>query len=269
MTAWTRREVIGDATLYLGDCRDVLASMEGSVAHIITDPPYEAEAHTLMRRVRGRESVATARSAVNQPLDFDAMDEATRALVCEQAIRLCRGWFLAFCQAEAISTWREAMEDAGAVWKRAMVWVKPDSTPQLTGDRPGMGYESIATSWCSERRSTWNGRGRRGVFTVPKHDAGFGHGGGTNPHPTTKPQRLMRELVELFTMPGDVVLDPFMGGGSTGVACLALDRRFVGIERKPEYFDIACRRIEAEMRAPRLALERPAAVQAPLLPEAP
>jgi DNA modification methylase len=61
---------------------------------------------------------------------------------------------------------------------------------------------------------------------------------------TQKPVGLMRELVALFTSPGESVLDPFMGSGTTGVAATAMGRRFIGIEREPRYFDIACRRIE-------------------------
>jgi site-specific DNA-methyltransferase (adenine-specific) len=63
-------------------------------------------------------------------------------------------------------------------------------------------------------------------------------------HKSQKPIQLMRELVEKFTKPNDVVFDPFMGSGSTGVACVELGRRFIGIEKNQEYFNIAQRRIE-------------------------
>jgi site-specific DNA-methyltransferase (adenine-specific) len=68
-----------------------------------------------------------------------------------------------------------------------------------------------------------------------------------NHHPTVKPTALMRWLVRLVTPPGGVVLDPFMGSGSTGKACAKEGFRFVGIELDAEYFDIACRRIEDAM----------------------
>jgi DNA modification methylase len=68
-------------------------------------------------------------------------------------------------------------------------------------------------------------------------------------HPSQKPIQLMTELIEKFTKEGDVILDPFMGSGSTGVACAKLGRNFIGIEKKREYFDIAERRIgEAQMQ---------------------
>lgn len=66
-----------------------------------------------------------------------------------------------------------------------------------------------------------------------------------NVHPTVKPTDVMRWLIRLVTPPGGTVLDPFMGSGSTGVAAVREGARFVGVERDPEYFEIACRRIAA------------------------
>lgn len=69
--------------------------------------------------------------------------------------------------------------------------------------------------------------------------------GASNTHPTVKPLRLMAYLVTLGSRAGDVVLDPFLGSGTTGIAALQLGRHFVGIERDPEYVEIARRRISA------------------------
>lgn len=245
-----RREVVGDATLYLGDCREVLQVI-GSVDHVIMDPPYEVEAHAPGRRLLSH-TKTKRRSIVEAPLNFAAITEDVRDVVCEFAGRHCTGWALAFCQAEAVAAWRASLEAGGASWRRAMVWVKPDSSPQLSGDRPAQGFESIAAAWCGKGRSIWNGGGRRGVFTVGKHDPGVGHGGPGNEHPTQKPVALMDTLVELFSAPRQVVLDPFMGSGTTGVSCARYGRRFIGIEADERYFDMACRRIAEAYRQPRL-----------------
>jgi site-specific DNA-methyltransferase (adenine-specific) len=236
-----RVEHIGSATLYLGDCREVLPTLS-AVHHIISDPPFEAEAHTLQRRKLGR-TLGSDREIVEAPLSFAAIDTDTRAEIGVAAGALCSGWALIFCQAEAVPAWRDALATGGCSYKRAMVWVKPDGMPQYSGDRPGMGYESIVGAWCGGGRSQWNGGGRHGVFTFNK-----GEGAGPNLHETQKPIRLMRELVELFTNRDETILDPFMGSGSTGVAALQLGRRFIGIEIEPRYFDIACRRIEEAQR---------------------
>jgi site-specific DNA-methyltransferase (adenine-specific) len=246
--------VIGNATLYLGDCRDILPTLP-AVDAVITDPPYEEEAHGAGRRLLGRtDELADSRirEIEEAPLDFDAMDDELRAFMARWAATNCRGWMLAFCQAEAVATWRSAMELAGMKWRRAMVWVKPDSSPQLSGDRPAQGYESIAAAWCGEGRSEWNGGGKRGVFTYGKHDPGMGHGGGRNEHPTQKPAVLMKDLVSLFTLPGQTVLDMCMGSGTTGIACHDLGRPFIGIEKKPHHFATACRRIEDAQRQARM-----------------
>jgi site-specific DNA-methyltransferase (adenine-specific) len=250
---WKRKEVIGNAELYLGDCLEILPHLP-KVDAVITDPPYAAEAHGAGRRVltAGRD-LGRARAVDAAALPFAPLDEQTRRSLVQWSSAHCNGWLLAFCQAECVAGWRDDVDAAGARWIRAQVWVKPDGAPQLSGDRPAQGYESISTAWCGEGRSQWNGGGRRGVYTFSKHDPGFGHGGMTNEHPTTKPIALMKELVALFTMASaSSVLDPFMGSGTTGVACMNLGRKFIGIEIEPKYFDIACERIENAQRQERL-----------------
>lgn len=233
-----------------GDCLEVLPGLpDKSVAHVITDPPYEAEAHTLQRRVLlgSRPGVATGRREGDlvgaAPLDFPALTPEIRDTAAREMVRVSAGWLLAFCQAEGIDRWRAVLEAAGSRWRRAGIWVKPDCMPQLTGDRWAQGYEAIASAWCGRGRSEWNGGGRSGVFTHVKNATGSRE---ASPHPTTKPTRLMLELVELFTDPDELILDPFCGSGTTGVAALRLGRRFIGIELDPKYATIARERLQAE-----------------------
>ena len=77
----------------------------------------------------------------------------------------------------------------------------------------------------------------------------------TRSHPTQKPVPLMKWCIERTG--AETILDPFMGSGTTGVACAKLGRTFIGIEIEPKYFDIACRRIEAAMNQPDLFIEQP------------
>lgn len=237
--------VIGNAELWLGDCREIL-QMLPSVEAVITDPPYEKEAHTKGRRLLGKQ-VGGARTVEYGALDFGQIDEETRQAVSQEMVRLCNGWLLTFCQAEAVNRWKECHELAGAKYKRACVWIKPDGAPQFTGDRPGMGYESIVASWCGDGRSKWNGGGRHGVFTHPQRDNNQ-----PKEHMTQKPLGLMKELVGLFTSAGDTILDPFMGSGTTGVAAVTSGRKFIGVEIDPRHFETACQRIEAAQAQQRL-----------------
>ena len=220
------------------DNADVLPTLPPkSVDHLITDPPYEDQAHTKQRRVK-REGGAMETKA----LSFSPISDAERVWVATQMARLALRWIVAFCQVEAAVRWSDALSDGGAVTRRIGVWIKPDAMPQFTGDRPGMGYESIVFAH-AKGRSRWNGGGRVGVFHHNKNTPG-----GAHHHETQKPLPLMLELVELFTDPGDLVLDPFCGSGTTGVACLRLGRRFIGIERDEKYARVATERLEAEVR---------------------
>jgi len=228
---------IGNARLALGDCRDILPTL-GRVSHVFADPPFEKEAHTAMRRTQ-----ASIKSGEKDELDFDAIDEATRSFVAQWAANNCDGWALWFCQIEAVSAWRDATEAAGAKYKRACIWVKPDSSPQFNGQGPAQGYESIVASWNGAGHSVWNAGGKRGVYTHLVNNRER-HG----VHKTEKPRRLMTELIADFSKPGDTILDCFMGSGTTGVSAVMADRKFIGIEMNPLYFDIACKRIEDAQR---------------------
>ncbi len=102
---------IGLATLYHGDCVDVLPGI-AQVDHFITDPPYEAEAHTAGRRLLGKESNGQ-RTVEYGALDFEAMTPALRGACASLMVARCKGWLLAFCQAEAVALWRDAFVAGG------------------------------------------------------------------------------------------------------------------------------------------------------------
>lgn len=204
-------------TIYHGDCREILPLMPPkSIDLVLTDPPYEDEAHTAMRRTRA--TIEGRESAAGMP--FAPITEDLRRLLVSEAIRLSGGWALVFCQAEAVGTYRNLF---GEAWRRPMIWVKPDAAPQFSGDRPSMGYESICAAWCGRGKSSWNGGGARGVFHCNATD--FDH-----LHPAQKPSRLMNRLVGLFSHSRDLILDPFMGSGTTLRAAKDLGRKAIGIE---------------------------------------
>lgn len=227
-------------SLYCGDCLEIAPEI-GIVDAVITDPPFDKEAHTLQRRInRGTTRGGDGDRVTEEPLGFDALTETERDGVAEWAAKSNKGWFLAFCQAEAVATWRDSIEAAGGHYKRAMVWIKPDGMPQYSGDRPGMGYESIVAAWCGEGKSVWNGGGAHGVFTFPKNS------GGKHVHPTQKPTQLISKLVCLFSQSGQLVCDLFMGSGTAGVCCLRSGRNFIGIEKDPKHFATAVERIQRE-----------------------
>lgn len=242
-----------------GDNREILPTLaDRCVDHVITDPPYEAEAHTKGRRIRGKVIAPGVRVIRDAPLSFPPMVEADRRMVGTELARLASRWCLVFCQAEGAHLWRDAVPLRSMRW---CVWVKPDGQPQYTGDRPGVGYETIVAMH-RPGRARWNGGGRVGVFT---HNSLTGARTAANAkvHPAEKPLPLMLELISLFTDPGDVVLDPYCGSATTGVACLRLGRRFIGCEVSEKWAALSRERCEAELANTTLQASR--AGQLPLL----
>lgn len=224
-------------TIYNASCLDIMPGLE-MVDSVLTDPPFEKEAHTLQRRVKRDAGVMEI-----EALPFDAITEEIRIASSVLISKLARRWALTFCQIEAAPNWRKAYEAAGMVYKRTCLWIKPDGMPQYSGDRPGMGYETFV-AMAQAGRSKWNGGGRHGVFVHNK-----GEGGGGNEHPTTKPLKLMKDLVSLFSDPEETILDPFMGSGTTLRAAKDLGRKAIGIELNERYCEIAARRMSQEVLA--------------------
>lgn len=220
-----------------------------SIDVFIADPPYEAEAHTKGRRI-ARSDHARTRAPVAAPLPFAALTDQERLWAACEMGRLAKRWVLVFCQAEAAHKWRTALETGGLQFVRQGVWIKPDAQPQLTGDRPGMGYETIVIAH-PRGRKRWNGGGRSAVWTYSRATYQSGIiGQNKPPHPTTKPLPLLRELVELFSEPGELVCDPYAGSGTTGVACRMLGRCFLGWEQDAHMAEIARRRIAGDRAVP-------------------
>lgn len=221
--------------LIRGDALAVMPTL-GAVDHIITDPPYEQRLHDAkagsgraMRRDGGTEL---------QALDFAGID-AIRAPFVEACAASCRGWLIAFATIEGVAPWADAINVArGIRYKRACLWIKPDAAPQFNGQGPAAGAEAFVTAWCGTGVSRWNGGGKRGVWTHLTNPPDR-HGA----HPTEKPWRLMRDLILDFTRPGDLILDPFMGSGSTLVAAALTGRRAIGIEMNPAWFGVARHRV--------------------------
>lgn len=252
-----RVERIGDATLYLGDCREILPTI-GKVDHVISDPPYEAVMQDKwgvlhvdrFAGMRGGAKRMDKKITRFQDIGFNAID-GMREEVARTICAASSGWAILFCMAEGVRAWRDAIEASGAKYKRAMVWIKPDAMPQFNGQGPSVGHEMMVSAWCGTGRSKWNGGGRPGTFIHAKNTPGGAE------HPTQKPLPLISELVSLFSFEGEIVCDPFMGSGTTGVACAKTGRKFVGIEVDPKYYEIGIQRISDAYKQPDMFIRQP------------
>lgn len=234
-----RVERIGLATMYLADCCEVLPTLD-AVDCVITDPPYSAGTHS------GARGKGATTGGAHVLLDFQHLGDAEWVSIVGAAIGKARRWSVVFSDFDLSKHARTL----AVPLIRAGVWVKNDPAPQFTGDRPGTGWEHVLV-FHPEGAKKWNGGGRPAIWRTNIEKNG-------NVHPTQKPLALMEMLLADFTDYGETVFDPFAGSGTTGVAAVKMGRAFIGIEREPKYFEIACQRIEAAQRQASL-FEQPAA----------
>jgi DNA modification methylase len=225
-----RVEHIGDATLILGDCLEALPTLP-KVDAVITDPPYgigESSKKVESRQRGGKLGtlLGYGGKAMADQKDYGAFDwdqePPTAALI--DALR-AHGTWQAFFGGNYFGL------PASRCW---LVWDK------LNGDNDFADCELVWTNWPKAVRRIqwrWNGMLRQG--NEARH------------HPTQKPLQVMSWVIGLCPK-ADTILDPFMGSGTTGVAAVQMGRKFIGIEREPAYFDIACRRIEQAHKQGRL-----------------
>lgn len=233
----SRVENIGAATLYLGNSLELVADL-APFDHVITDPPYEAIMHASKNE---RAPARLDSGPALQGLDFAPIDDIRERVVAMG--EHCDGWFIAFCTSEGVGRWADCINVSPMKYKRACVWIKPDSTPQLNGQGPAQGAEHFVCAWAGQGHAKWNGGGKRGVYTHLVNNAER-----TGHHPTEKPRRLMSEIIADFTLPNDLICDPFMGSGTTGVASVMAGRLFIGIEQNEAYFELACKRLADAQR---------------------
>lgn len=232
-------------TLYHGKREDVLPLI-GAVDHVITDSPYSEETHGKTWRSKAMADEGYQRvSAAFDGLGFDAITDEQVADFLQWCSQNCRRWVLAFTDIEGVNRWMLGLRATGLEYIRTCVWDKIDGTPQLTGDRPAVGAEAIVCGH-PKGRKRWNGGGKRGVY---RH-ATNGGAKGAKPHPSTKPESLMLELVADFTDPGELIVDPFGGSGSTAVAAKRLGRRCILVEQQEQHCESAAKRLSFRIEGP-------------------
>lgn len=220
-------------TLYHGDCRQMLTGMaDESVAAVLTDPPYTDRTHSKARKKLTASSVsAVIESGVTS---FAAITDADLKSLLSSMGRVSQGWVVATLDYRHAAAF-DNEPPVGLKVQRLGVWVKTNPTPQLSGDRPAQGWESIAYMHRDDRRSKWHGGGAHGNYVAPIPPS--------EGHPTAKPMPLMAQWVRWFTEPGDIVLDPFVGSGTTLRAAKNEGRRAIGVEIDERYCEIAARRL--------------------------
>ena len=238
---FSRKEIIGGCTLYLGDCLSVSFCDIVPFDVVVTDPPYGVHLG----------KVANGQARRKKQKAYTGFEDTP-----EYIKQIC---VPAFTQALRVSRQHRAALTPG----QACLWLYP------APDDFGVWYNPAGTSW-----GKWGFILAQPILYYgkdPRSGKGqwassvWGHNDSVvaiknNLHPCPKPLSFTKWLVNKASLEGETVLDPFMGSGTTGVACVKTGRNFIGIEIDEGYFNVACHRIEEACRQPDLLIETGRAV---------
>lgn len=240
-------------------CTESLALLQGmednTVDAVVTDPPYSSGGFSRDDKARPTGEKYQSSNVREKYPEFggDSRDQRSYLMWCalwiSECVRVLKpgGYFMAFTDWRQLPVMTDALQAGGVFWRGTIAWDKGRGARA-----PHKGYFKHQCEYV-----LWGTKGPAvqlthdgpfdGCYSIPVRQA-------DKHHMTGKPTELMRELVRPV-VPGGLVLDPFAGSGTTGVAALMTGRRFIGVEREPQYYDIARDRLEE------------AAHQAALLPE--
>ncbi len=220
-----RKEIIGNCTLYLADCSKIIDKLTHADV-VITDPPYEITGKG--GGIGAKRDYLKDITSENLELGFDM-----------SILDLFKRW-AAFGTKRQIVPLINKAEEQKKNWA-LLTWNKPNPTP-LTNNNYLPDTEYLVHAFDSG--GIYGGYADKARFIV--HNAG----GKEFDHPTVKPLPVMQKIIRTASDVGQLVIDPFMGTGTTGVACIKEGRRFIGIEVSEKFFDIACKRISDAVNQP-------------------
>lgn len=239
---YKRKEVIGDCTLYLADCMDIMPEL-GRVDAVVTDPPYELSdsgpGNSHFGMSLNKFDSNQYKKIVNG-VDYDSLFDVWSGICAPM-----NGFV--FCSNKQISKLMIKPESMG-LSTTLLIWHKINAAPFANG------------VWKGDIEYIVHFRGKGAVFI-----------GGANEknkviphplvidksHPTVKPLKVIQRLIRNCSSNGQLILDPFMGSGTTGVACVKEGRSFIGIELDEDYFEIACKRIREAYDQPDIFVSAP------------
>jgi len=213
------RVEIGDAVLYCGDCMEVMQTL-GRVDAVVTDPPYGIKENAHRVASRGKLAKTTDYGSFDWDKEPASREQINGIIhVCDEAV-IFGGNYFHLPPARCWLIWDK--ENGGNDFADAeMAWTNINGSVRLI-------------------RHMWNGMLRASESKYQRV------------HPTQKPVVVMEWVISKFKKTPKTILDPFMGSGTTGVACANLGLGFIGIELERKYFDIACERIKAAQSQGRL-----------------
>lgn len=235
------KETLADGIdLYCGDCRDILPTL-GKVDSVVTDPPYGVGLKKKTNDFRGSRHFDDGESARASTTYDDDPERIAELVVSAATIYL------------PLAARALVFPGNRMAWK----YPEPKSSgtifvPNGAGRDPwGFGCHNAVLYYGKDPYLS-AGKGslpNSATFNQPNREQ--------IDHPCPKPVEWMLWAVKRASLVGETILDPFMGSGTTGVAAVKLGRKFIGIEIKEQYFDIACKRISEALKQPDMFIERP------------
>jgi len=216
--------------LYQGDCLELMKDLpDGSIDLVLADPPYLINYKTKHRKDKTHRFCNPIINDNNDQLIIDFIYESYRVLKDNTA-------FYCFCSPDTVEFFKYSIQQAGFKIKNIIVWVKNNWTAGDLKAQYGKQYELII--YANKGRRELNGKRISDVWYFDRV------AGKKQLHQNQKPLELIQQIIEKSSKENDLVLDPFMGSGTTGVACVNTGRNFIGIEKDETYFNIAKKRIE-------------------------
>lgn len=223
---------IENATLYLGDALEILTSLHEAADCLVTDPPYMLTSGGCGDHKSKMRGIFAAGSYDNGGALFESVPEWYEFMPYLFACLKSPAHAYIMADSKNQFEMQRTARDAGFRFHNLLYWDKGTCTP----NRWYMKNAEYIGFFFKGKAYAINDCGARQGLYVPHIDE--------TTHPTEKPSQLLRVLIENSTQAGQVVIDPFMGSGSTGVAALRSGRKFIGIEKDPKWFEVARRRIE-------------------------
>ena len=232
-----------DYQLHLADSyQHIKAIPSGSVDLLLTDPPYNLSPYsTGNMKLSWRKEINNDLAVWDQKtfIPSDWVDEFKRVLSPT-------GNIFVFTSYNMLGKWHEAFDPEFDTFQ-FMVWHKRNPVPKIR--RAGFlnSCELIVCMW--DKGHTWNFSNQRDMHNFIETPICMGSERIKKPHhPTQKPVKVLAHIIQLASQEGDVVLDPFMGVGSTGAAALKLNRKFIGMEVEASYFKAAEKRLKVVLK---------------------
>lgn len=228
-----------DVMLFNGDCSKVMEKMAEKgieVDTVLTDIPFNISMKNNFKTMKDRKG--------RNGIDFGEWDKGFDESILAETVKLIKsgGSFITFLAFEQYSIVKDVLEKEGMILKDRFIWKKTNPMPRnrdrryISNCELGIWFVKPKEKWIFNRQDE---KYQQMVFEYPSESGG----GFKRYHPTQKNLKMIKELVKIHSNEGSIVFDPFMGSGTTGVACKSLDRKFIGVEIDEKYYNITKERI--------------------------